>query len=126
MTLPAKKGPGRPKGSKNRTTVIREEVQEQAIDLIKGKVGQMFVDVMDQALAKRDEEGNMVEHGCKVSQKLIADAFGVKGSTLDNQNQDKLNMTFKLEVVSFEEELAKRQATQINPIEVVDYEEIDE
>ena len=100
----AKRKPGRPKGSKNRATLLREQYQEVAMEMIGRDLGTVLQDVMDQAKAKRDPKGEILEKGDAQSQKLIWDAF-MKGGPLGSDVVDKPKQVFRVEIVSLEEEM---------------------
>jgi len=60
--LPAKRGRGRPPGSKNKSTIARQAIAEQSLDVVLDNMVEVLLIVAQQA-----------KDGCKVSQKLLID-----------------------------------------------------
>lgn len=77
--LPAKPRRGRPKGSKNRKTLlkeqIRQEIREKAGDLVLDSAEKVVQKVIAQAL-----------DGCRVSQKIIMDRFMPARKAVEGDN----------------------------------------
>lgn len=95
---------GRPPGSKNKATLIKQEVQDLGVQMFAQKAGQVFQDILDQATAVRDASGNIIEKGDPQSQKLVHEVF-MKGGALGTEDTSKPKKTFRIEIVSLEEQM---------------------